>query len=168
MPEWLNGVVGTEGEVAPEKLAVRLVLAALLGAAVAAVYALTRKKTRTEAAPFSATLVLLTVLIALVTQVIGNSVARAFSLVGALSIVRFRTVVDDTRDTSFVIFAVAVGMAVGAGSPALALVGIPVVGLTAAVLAHRSWSCVRDLAHARLRGEEQVPEPKTGVDGDRP
>lgn len=135
MPEWLNGVVGTEGEIAPEKLAVRLVLSALLGAAVAAVYALTRKKTRTEAAPFSATLVLLTVLIALVTQVIGNSVARAFSLVGALSIVRFRTVVDDTRDTSFVIFAVAVGMAVGAGSPALALVGIPVVGLTAALLA---------------------------------
>ncbi|MFO0799866.1 MAG: DUF4956 domain-containing protein [Gemmataceae bacterium] len=149
MPEWLNGVVGSEGEIAPEKLAVRLVLAALLGAAVAAVYALTRKKTRSEAAPFSATLVLLTVLIALVTQVIGNSVARAFSLVGALSIVRFRTVVDDTRDTSFVIFAVAVGMAVGAGSPALALVGIPVVGLTAAVLA--LWGGTSSVAHpARL------------------
>jgi hypothetical protein len=135
MPEWLNGAVANDGDVAPDKLAVRLVLAAVLGAAVAAVYALTRRKTRSEAAPFFATLVLLTVLIALVTQVIGNSVARAFSLVGALSIVRFRTVVDDTRDTSFVIFAVAVGMAVGAGFPALALVGIPVVGLTAAVLA---------------------------------
>jgi hypothetical protein len=134
MPEWLNGAVGGDGDVAPDKLAVRLVLAAVLGAAVATVYALTRRKTRSEAAPFFATLVLLTVLIALVTQVIGNSVARAFSLVGALSIVRFRTVVDDTRDTSFVIFAVAVGMAVGAGFPALALVGIPVVGLTAALL----------------------------------
>lgn len=135
MPEWLNGAVGGDSDIAPEKLAVRLVLAAVLGAAVAVVYALTRRKTRSEAASFFATLVLLTVLIALVTQVIGNSVARAFSLVGALSIVRFRTVVDDTRDTSFVIFAVAVGMAVGAGSPELALVGIPVVGLTAALLA---------------------------------
>ena len=50
----------------------------------------------------------------MVTQVIGDNVARAFSLVGALSIVRFRTVVRDTQDTAFVIFAVVVGMAVGA------------------------------------------------------
>jgi len=119
----------------PEQLAVRLLLAGVLGVAVAAVYALTRRKSRSEAAPFSSTLVLLTVLIALVTQVIGDSPARAFSLVGALSIVRFRTVVDDTRDTAFVIFAVAVGMAVGAGFLGFALVGIPVVGLTAALLA---------------------------------
>lgn len=135
MPEWWNGAIAGEGDISADKLAVRLVLSAALGAAVASIYALTRRKTRSEAAPFFATLVLLTVLIALVTQVIGNSVARAFSLVGALSIVRFRTVVDDTRDTSFVIFAVAVGMAVGAGFPSLALVGIPVVGLTAAILA---------------------------------
>ena len=60
---------------------------------------------------------LLSILIAMVTQVIGDNVARAFSLVGALSIVRFRTVVRDTVDTAFVIFAVAVGMAVGAGHP---------------------------------------------------
>ena len=39
------------------------------------------------------------------TQVIGESPARAFSLVGILSIVRFRTVVEDTRDTAVVIFA---------------------------------------------------------------
>ncbi len=58
-------------------------------------------------------------------------VARAFSLVGALSIVRFRTVVRDTKDTAFVIFAVAVGMAVGAGQPIVAVGGIAVVGLAA-------------------------------------
>lgn len=145
MPEWLNGVVAGEGDIAPDKLALRLVVAAACGAAVAAVYAGTRRKTKSEAAPFFATLVLLTVLIALVTQVIGNSVARAFSLVGALSIVRFRTIVDDTRDTAFVIFAVAVGMAVGAGFPMLALVGIPVVGLTAAVLA--LWGGTGGAAH---------------------
>src|SRR6266705_2027586 len=52
------------------------------------------------------TLVLLAVLIALVTIVVGTNVARAFSLVGALSIIRFRTVVEDTRDTAFVIYAV--------------------------------------------------------------
>ena len=59
------------------------------------------------------------VLIALVTQVIGSSVARAFSLVGALAIVRFRTLVEDMRDTTFVIAAVAVGMEVGVPDAAI-------------------------------------------------
>lgn len=44
---------------------------------------------------------------------------------------RFRTVVEDTRDTAFVIFAVAVGMAIGAGYLKVPLVGIPFVALTA-------------------------------------
>ena len=81
-----------------------------------------------EAESFVVTLVLLTILIAMVTQVIGDNVARAFSLVGALSIVRFRTVVRDTQDTAYVIFAVAVGMAVGANHPLVALCGLVVVG----------------------------------------
>lgn len=72
-------------------------------------------------------MLVLSVLIAMVTEVIGDSVARAFSLVGALSIVRFRTVVRDTQDTAYVIFAVAVGMAVGASNPWVAAIGIAVV-----------------------------------------
>jgi hypothetical protein len=131
MPDWLNGSVPADGEVPAAVLAARLVLAAVLGAAVAAVYFVTLRKQRAEAGSFVSTLVLLTVLIAMVTVVIGNSIARAFGLVGALSIVRFRTVVDDTRDTAFVIFAVAVGMAVGAGLPVLALIGLPVVAVAA-------------------------------------
>ena len=64
-------------------------------------------------------------------MVIGDSVARAFGLVGALSIVRFRTVVDDTRDTAFVMFAVIVGMAAGTGLFIAPLVGIPIIGAIA-------------------------------------
>ena len=131
MLDWLTGAVPAERDVAPEFVAARLVMAAILGVAVAGTYFLTQRKTRTETAPFVATIVLLTVLLAMVTVVIGNNVARAFGLVGALSIVRFRTVVDDTRDTAFVIFAVVTGMAVGAGLLIGALIGIPVVGLTA-------------------------------------
>ena len=56
---------------------------------------------------------MLTVILALITQVIGGSAARAFTLVGALAIVRFRTRVNDTRDTAYVILAVCVGMAIG-------------------------------------------------------
>ena len=45
------------------------------------------------------------------------SSARAFSLAGVLAIVRFRTVMEDTRDTVFVVFAVVMGMSAGAGYP---------------------------------------------------
>src|SRR5688572_12803141 len=112
----------------PLVVIVRLFVALALGGVVALVYRKTRPAY--DVVPsFSATLVLLSILIAMVTQVIGDNVARAFSLVGALSIVRFRTVVRDTQDTAYVIFAVGVGMAVGAGTPWLALGGIVVVGI---------------------------------------
>jgi len=96
-------------------IALRLVVAAILGVVVGAIYHASQRKAIGESYSFFVTIILLTILVAMTTLVIGNSVARAFSLVGALSIVRFRTVVDDTRDTAFVIFAVVVGMAVGAG-----------------------------------------------------
>src|SRR4051812_36112056 len=94
-----------------EELVLRLCLAMILGFAVMFVYRMARKGEPRNAS-FEVTLVLLAILIAMVTRVIGDSVARAFSLVGALSIVRFRTVVRDTQDTAYVIFAVVVGMAV--------------------------------------------------------
>src|SRR6188768_2178593 len=111
-------------------MSARLVLAFVLGLAIAWVYKRARRADG-ESDSFGVTLVLLTILIAMVTQVIGDNVARAFSLVGALSIVRFRTVVRDTQDTAYVIFAVAVGMAVGAHNFWVAICGIGVVTLAA-------------------------------------
>jgi hypothetical protein len=130
MPEWLHDAFPNDGDIPVALLAARLAMAFALGCVVAGVYRLTHGKPG-QAAGLVATLVLLTVLIGMVTLVIGNSVARAFSLVGALAIVRFRTVVEDTRDTAFVIFAVAVGMAVGAGFVTIPLVGIPVAAVAA-------------------------------------
>jgi uncharacterized membrane protein YhiD involved in acid resistance len=122
--------------VPPLVVLVRLLAALLLGGLVALIYRASRSES--EVAPtFSATLVLLSILIAMVTQVIGDNVARAFSLVGALSIVRFRTVVRDTQDTAFVIFAVAVGMAVGAGYPWLAVAGLAVVAIAVFAMKRR-------------------------------
>jgi hypothetical protein len=119
------------------EVAVRLIAAVLLGVCVAGIYRMTRN--REDVAPtFPVTLVLLSALIAMVTQVIGDNVARAFSLVGALSIVRFRTVVRDTQDTAFVIFAVVVGMAVGASQLIVAGVGLVVVGAAAVLMRPRS------------------------------
>ncbi|HTG99281.1 MAG TPA: DUF4956 domain-containing protein [Vicinamibacterales bacterium] len=120
-------------------MSARLVLAFVLGLAIAWVYKRARRADG-ESDSFGVTLVLLTILIAMVTQVIGDNVARAFSLVGALSIVRFRTVVRDTQDTAYVIFAVAIGMAMGANHPTVALCGLAVVGGAALLLRRRSMT----------------------------
>jgi hypothetical protein len=97
-------------------LAVRLLISFALGFLAAGVYAVAcRRSSRRPEPSFLATLILLSLLISLVTLAIGDNVARAFSLVGTLAIVRFRTVVEDTRDTAFVIYAVACGMCAGSG-----------------------------------------------------
>lgn len=137
MPEWLNRTFDVSASVSWETLVVRLLAALTFGLAITVVYRGTRHASD-QSGTFPATLVLLCVLIAMVTQVIGDNVARAFSLVGALSIVRFRTVVRDTKDTAFVIFAVAVGMAAGAGQPLVAVCGLAVVGLAALLFRDRS------------------------------
>lgn len=136
MPYWVLNPFPNGPEVRLDLLAYRLGLALLLGCAVAGIYRFTHPR-EGGITSFLSTLVLLSVLIAVVTQVIGDNVARAFSLVGALSIVRFRTVVEDTRDTAFVIFAVVVGMAAGAGYVAVALAGLVAGGLAAVVVRPR-------------------------------
>jgi len=133
MPDFLKSPFTKGPDVLPLDVLVRLALALAFGGAVAWIYCRTRKN-EPIAASFPTTLVLLSVLIAMVTQVIGDNVARAFSLVGALSIVRFRTVVRDTQDTAYVIFAVVVGMAIGAQNPWVATIGLAIVGLAAFVM----------------------------------
>ena len=122
----------------------RLIGAALLGGVVALIY--TRTRPAREESSFTVTLVLLSILIAMVTQVIGDNVARAFSLVGALSIVRFRTVVRDTEDTAYVIFAVVVGMAMGAGNIVVGVVGLVVVGIAAWIMRRRGRAAIGPVA----------------------
>ncbi|MBI2930579.1 MAG: DUF4956 domain-containing protein [Planctomycetes bacterium] len=117
-------------------LALHILVATLGGLAVSWTYRRCLARQRTD--PFATAIVLLTVLVAMVTMVIGDSVARAFSLVGALAIVRFRTNVEDTRDTAFVVFAVVAGMAAGVGNWALLLLGVPIVAALALFLARRN------------------------------
>ncbi len=112
-------------------IVLNILLAFVLGLVIAAVYRWTAniaENSMTDA------LIILCMLVAVVMVVIGDSVARAFSLVGALSIIRFRTVVQDARDIAFVFFSLAVGMAIGAGNPPVAviatfLISIVIIGL---------------------------------------
>ena len=135
----------------PWTVLLRLLAALILGSIVAWIYRGTAQ--HEDSGPsFPITLILLSVLIAMVTQVIGSNVALAFSLVGALSVVRFRTVVRDTRDTAYVIFAVVVGMAVGAASLWVAVLGILVIGLASWLVMRANWfSANADVYSLRIR-----------------
>jgi hypothetical protein len=128
MPDFLTRTLGNGPAILPLTLLLRALFALVLGGVVVVVYRKSRSPIE-QTPSFPPTLLIMTVLIAIVTQVIGNNSARAFSLVGVLSIVRFRTVVRDTLDTVFVIFAVTVGMAVGADELWVAVIGIAVVGM---------------------------------------
>ncbi len=145
-----------------DDILLRLTLAAGFGIAASLAYFLTSRKSRSEAASFVATMTLLAILLGMVSMVIGSNIARAFALVGALSIVRFRTVVEDTRDTAFVIFAVVVGMAAGAGAYIVAAVGIPIVGVVAWLLA--LWGRSGEANRGRPRATRVVVRIGTGVD----
>jgi hypothetical protein len=134
--DWFTHAFGAlDAPFTADVIAVRVALAALFGFLAAVVFRYTLARNRPNVRSMPTTLVLLSALIALVTMVIGDTVARAFGLMAALSIVRFRTAVDDTADTGFVIFAVVLGMAVGSGYTILAAVGLPLVGAAAAIMA---------------------------------
>jgi uncharacterized membrane protein YhiD involved in acid resistance len=134
MPDFLTAPFQNTWNVTPLYVFVRLLMALLMGAVIGWIFDRTDRG-GDRGMSFPTTLVLLCALVAMVTQVIGDNVARAFSLVGALSIVRFRTVVRDTRDTAFVIFSVVVGMAIGARNLVLAAIGLLVVGTAALIIA---------------------------------
>jgi hypothetical protein len=73
------------------------------------------------------TLVILGTVVSLIMLIIGSSVARAFTLVGALSIIRFRNAMKETRDVGFIFISMAIGMAVGTKFYALAVVATVVL-----------------------------------------
>lgn len=60
-------------------------------------------------------MIIMAVTVTVIMMIIGSNIARAFSLVGALSIIRFRTAVKEPRDVAFLFMTMAVGMACGTG-----------------------------------------------------
>jgi uncharacterized membrane protein YhiD involved in acid resistance len=75
-----------------------------------------------------------------VIMVIGNNLARAFGLVGALSIVRFRTAIKDTQDIVFIFFSFVVGMAAGVGLQSIAITGTVFIGISMFILSRINYA----------------------------
>ena len=119
--------------IASETLFSHLIVAGIGGVLIAWLYR-TVYEGANYSPKFARSIVFLAMITALVVAVIGNNLARAFGLVGTMSIIRFRTAVKDTLDIVFIFFALAVGMAAGVGLHAVAMMGTGVIGAAIFVL----------------------------------
>ncbi|AOY76504.1 DUF4956 domain-containing protein [Clostridium formicaceticum] len=91
-----------------------IVISFILGGFVSFTYRKTCEKS-TYSRNFFLTLVLIPMVIAIIILLIGSNVARAFSLAGAFSIIRFRSAPGDPKDIAYVLFTMAAGLACGVG-----------------------------------------------------
>lgn len=111
-----------------DEILVNILFSALLGLVVYLSYYITHKGT-IYSKKFNASLVTLTVLTGTVMTVIGNNVALSLGMVGALSIVRFRTAIKDARDTVYIFWTIIAGICCGVGDYVVASIGSAVVFL---------------------------------------
>jgi uncharacterized membrane protein YhiD involved in acid resistance len=110
-----------------------LVLSFVLSVVIGFVYRATHKGV-SYSQSFVQTLVLLGMIIAVIMLVVGSNIARAFSLVGSLSVIRFRNPVKETRDVAFLFMIMAIGMAVGTKFYSLAAIATVVISLAIVIM----------------------------------
>ena len=115
-----NPVAGIDPSLVFWQAVIASVLALLLGLIIGFTYKHTHRGT-SYSQNFPQVIIVMAIVVSLIMIVIGSNIARAFSLVGALSIIRYRTAVKDARDTMFVFFAMLIGMSCGVGLRAIAV-----------------------------------------------
>ena len=101
-------------------------LTLVLALAIALVYRKTHKGL-SYSQSFLSTLIILSIITTVAMMVIGNSLAIAFGLLGAFSIIRFRTPVKEAKDTGYIFFSLVIGLAVGTNNHVIAIISTIVV-----------------------------------------
>tara|TARA_B100000767_G_C19715501_1_gene514741 strand:- start:581 stop:1267 length:687 start_codon:yes stop_codon:yes gene_type:complete len=125
----------------PTEIIINLILSFIFGLIISLVYKKTHKGL-SYSQSFMITNVFVSVIVCMVIMIIGNNLARAFALVGALSIIRFRTVVKDTKDTAYIFWSLASGMATGTGSYFLAVAGNVLISLIAYIFFKTNYGSI--------------------------
>lgn len=115
MNELFNQILtNTTADTTVYSAAITMVMALIFGNAVAFTY----YKTRNEATyqrSLTVTLLMLPIILSVIILFVGSNIARAFSLAGTLSIIRFRSAPGEPKDIGFIFFAIAAGLACGVG-----------------------------------------------------
>ena len=130
-----------------------LALAFCLGLFIFLVY----KKTYTGvmySSSFGVTLVALTMITTLVILAVTSNVVLSLGMVGALSIVRFRTAIKEPLDIAFLFWSIAVGIVLAAGLIPLAVIGSVIIGVILLVFVNRKPHCNPYIVVIQCNGQE--------------
>lgn len=122
MKQLLLELFEESGSLDPQAILLRLAMAVVIGAFIFLSYRLSHEGS-IYSRKFNVSLVAMTVITTTVMVVIGNNIALSLGMVGALSIVRFRTAIKDSRDTIYIFWTIVVGICCGAGDFWVAGVG---------------------------------------------
>ncbi|NLE82193.1 MAG: DUF4956 domain-containing protein [Rhodococcus sp.] len=117
---------------------VSLSLSFVLSAIIGWVYRYTHKNV-SYSQSYVQTLVMVGMVIALIMLVVGSNIARAFALVGALSVVRFRNAIKETRDVGFIFLVMAIGMTTGTRFYVLAIAATIAICLVLVLMNKFNW-----------------------------
>ena len=128
MRDYLLTVLEQGGNLSAEEIVLHILSSAAISIAIYISYWFTHAGTA-YSRKFNVSLITHNVLTGTVMTVIGNNVALSLGMVGALSIVRFRTAIKDSRDTAYIFWAIVVGICCGVGDYLVAGVGSAVVFL---------------------------------------
>ncbi len=126
MKKYILELFDKTSDLAPRDIVLHLVVAAIIGMFIFLSYRLSHNGSL-YSKKFNVSLIMLTVLTATVMTVIGNNIALSLGMVGALSIVRFRTAIKDSRDTVYIFWTIIVGICCGVGDYLVASLGSAIV-----------------------------------------
>lgn len=133
MRDYLAQIISESGTLTTQEIILHIVAAAILSIAIYLSYWYTHAGTA-YSKKFNVSLVSLTILTSTVMTVIGNNIALSLGMVGALSIVRFRTAIKDSRDTVYIFWTIIVGICCGVGDYLVAGAGSAMVFLVLLIL----------------------------------
>lgn len=122
MREKIYSLFSNTGDMTWQQILMNVSVAAIIGMFIFISYMISHRGT-IYSKKFNASLVILTVLTGTVMTVIGNNIALSLGMVGALSIVRFRTAIKDSRDTVYIFWAIIVGICCGVSDYLVASIG---------------------------------------------
>ena len=100
MKETIYNLLTQQGDMTWQQITMHILVSAVIGLFIFISYVISHKGT-IYSKKFGVTLIVLTVMTGTVMTVIGNNIALSLGMVGALSIVRFRTAIKDSRDTVY-------------------------------------------------------------------
>jgi len=110
-----------------------MLFATILGAVLTGIYALTHRLLGFDRS-FCVTLLMLPIIVSIIIMLVSNNIARAFSLAGVFTLIRFRSTLPDTRDITYVFASVAIGLIVGMGYTGYGIIVTVFISLILVVL----------------------------------